>query len=197
MFKYIRKYLIIAIATILPFSLVADDQSSPTIDPLRLMLLKELAKAEDAQVARHAESAVWQYWFSLSPTLKVREMLDAGMERREAYDYDAAERYFDQVIESAPEYAEGYNQRAFVLFLRENYNDAQADLEKTLTLEPDHFGALSGLFHILRRQNRQKAALSVLRSAVSVHPWLNEHTLLPEAMWPKNYRDIHETGQKI
>ena len=62
---------------------------------------------------------------------------------------EAAEHHFDKVILSAPDYAEGYNQRAFIRFLREDYDNALADLEIVLELEPNHFGASSGLYHIL------------------------------------------------
>jgi len=160
-------------------------------------LFDALAGAKNAQVAQQAEAAIWEHWFNESPNQNVRASLDAGMERREAYDYEAAENHFDVVVKFAPDYAEGYNQRAFIRFLRENYEEAQADLEVVLSLEPDHFGAMSGLYHILQTQNRPKAALKMLRRAVAIHPWLNEHTLLPEAMWPDNYRKIHEPGQEI
>jgi len=163
----------------------------------KLKLFEALATAKNAQVARTAEGAIWEYWFDQSPTPNIRASLDAGMERREAYDYEAAENHFDLVVESAPDYAEGYNQRAFIRFLRENYEEAQADLEVVLSLEPDHFGAMSGMYHILQIQNRPKAAIKILQKAVAVHPWLNEHANLPKAMWPDNYRKIHEPGQEI
>jgi len=192
----IKKSLFIVLATslLLPlYSTVAysDEQSD------KLKLFEALASAKSAQVAKNAESAIWEYWFDQSPTPNVRASLDAGMERREAYDYEAAENHFDLVVTSAPDYAEGYNQRAFIRFLRENYEEAQADLEVVLSLEPDHFGAMSGMYHILQIQNRPKAAIKILQKAVKVHPWLNEHAALPKAMWPDNYRKIHEPGQEI
>lgn len=77
-------------------------------------------------------------------------------------------------------------------FLRENYSDARDDLEKALELESEHFGAMSGLFHILRIENRRQAALSILRQAVSLHPWIKERHGLPEEMWPEHYRQLHQ-----
>ena len=55
--------------------------------------------------------------------------LDTGRERREAYAYDEAEENLDKVVELAPDYHEGYNQRAFVRFLRENYEGSLPDNE--------------------------------------------------------------------
>jgi tetratricopeptide (TPR) repeat protein len=166
-------------------------------DPEKALLFERLANAETEQESRIAEGAVWRFWFDQSPTPEIRTLLDAGMERRQAYDYEAAENHLDKVVEIATDYAEGYNQRAFVRFLRENYSDAQADLEIVLELEPDHFGALSGLYLILSRQDRQKVALKMLQKAVDIHPWLNERSALPRALWSDKYRDIHEQGLEI
>jgi len=189
--------LLITIAVLLSFSVDANSDESSTFDTERKTLFEALSHAENEQQGRIAEGDIWRFWFDQSPTEDVRKALDAGMERREAYDFEAAENFLDTVVESAPAYAEGYNQRAFVRFLREKYDAAQEDLEKTLELEPDHFGAMSGLFHILRRQNRQTAALSLLQKAVGIHPWLKERSALPQSMWPESYREIHKPGQEI
>jgi len=189
---------VLAITTMLSVSpAIANSDEHSSNDAEKRMLFDALANAESEQAGRVAESAIWQFWFDQSPTASVRSSLDAGMERREAYDFEAAENHLDKVVESAPDYAEGYNQRAFVRFLQENYEDAQTDLETALVLEPEHFGAMSGLFHILRIQNRQKAAMGLLKKAVVLHPWLQERSALPKEQWPKSYRDIHEPGQEI
>jgi len=139
-------------------------------------LLDSLANADTELEGRTAEDAIWTHWFDQSPNADVRAALDAGIERRKAYDYEAAEEHLNQVVEMAPKYAEGYNQRAFVRFLRGEYSDSQTDLEQALELEPRHFGALAGLFHILRIQDRQDAAYSALKQAVTLHPWLKERS---------------------
>ena len=127
----------------------------------------------------------------------MRESLDAGIERREAYDFEAAEQHFDKVIELAPEYAEGYNQRAFIRFLRENFGEAESDLETVLKLTPDHFGAMAGMYQVMLRQDRQNVALKMLQQAVEIHPWIKERFGLPKSMWSKKYRDLHEPRQDI
>jgi len=168
----------------------ADDSSAEQIE--KAALFDKLRHASTETQGRAVEAQIWKFWFDQAPTPQAREALDAGMERREAYDFEAAENHMDKVVELAPSYAEGYNQRAFVRFLREKYSDARDDLEKALELESKHFGAMSGLFHVLRIENRRQAALSILRQAVSLHPWIKERHGLPEDMWPEHYRQLHE-----
>lgn len=175
----------------------AQSTSSSSVEEHKLSLFDDLANATSELEGKHIEDAIWNLWFDQSPTTQIRVWLDAGIERREAYDFEAAELHLDKVVESAPEYAEGHNQRAFIRFLRENFVEAKVDLEKALELEPNHFGAMSGLFHVYFRQGEQDKAMEMLQKAVLVHPWLKERSALPKAWWPERYRRIHTPGQDI
>lgn len=189
-------FLSLLVALTMPIGYVSAEENS-SIESKNSTLFDNLLGAKTEQDGRIAEDAVWQFWFSRSPTAEIRAHLDAGIERREAYDFEAAEAHFDKVVQLAPSYAEGFNQRAFIRFLRQNYDEAKIDLEIVLTLEPKHFGALSGLYHILLIQNKRDEALSMLRRAVEIHPWLKERSLLPKAMWPRQYRNLHAPGTDI
>lgn len=159
-----------------------------TLNPL----FEALRAAPNEAAGREREAHIWEYWFDQAPNAEVRAALDAGIERREAYDYAAAEAHFDRVIEAAPDYAEGYNQRAFIRFLRDNIEASAQDLEKALALEPRHFGALAGHYHVLMRQGRTEVALRQLQQAVSLHPWIQERGALPQELWPEPYRSLRE-----
>jgi len=160
-------------------------------------LLSLLTVAESEQQGRKIESQLWEYWFSQSPTTAARKLLDDGRKRREIYDYAGAEQILNKLVESEPDYAEGYNQRAFVRFLREDFVGALEDLEITLQMKPWHFGALAGMHHVLRFQNRPGAAFDTLRQAVEIHPWIQERGALPKELWPENYRRIHGLDREI
>ena len=164
---------------------------------VRDALFEQLASAATEREGREVESAVWNFWLDQAPDGDLRALMDQGMDRVRVYDFEQAEQMYSQVIEAAPDYAEAYNQRAFVRFLRENYASSLTDLERTLQLEPKHFGALAGLYHILIRQNRTKAAFGAIQEAVTIHPWLKERHVLPEALWPDAYRKLHEPGTEI
>lgn len=172
-----------------------DDGS--TANEQQVLLLDALANAPTQLDGGIAEDAVWQFWFDQSPTPQARELLDAAIERREAYDFEAAEEILTKLIEMAPDFAEGYNQRAFIRFLRERFDESKSDLEKTLSMNPDHFGAWAGLYHIYSRGGEQSKAFDMLQKAVTIHPWLKERSGLPETMWPEAYRKIHEAEGSI
>lgn len=200
MFNLIQniKTAFLALAISLPlFAVLAYSDDYNAIEAEEQFLFNNLYLAENEQQGRIAEDAIWQFWFDQSPTTAVRANLDAGIERREAYDFETAEFYFDKVIQAAPNYPEGYNQRAFIRFLRENYDNAKTDLNTVLKLEPNHFGALSGMYHILQRQNRRDSAMSMLVRAVEVHPWIKERSALPEDLWPEHYRRLHTPQTEI
>lgn len=76
----------------------------------------------------------------------------------------------DQVIVLAPDYAEGWNRRATVYFLLNEYGKSISDIERTLALESRHFGALAGLAGILSRLGREKEALETWYKVLAIYP---------------------------
>ena len=97
---------------------------------------------------------------------------------RGEYNYQGAREVLDKVVAEAPDYPEGWNQRAFILFLQGDYEASLADIKRVLELEPRHFGALSGQAMIYITQGRAELAQKTLRDAVNVHPYLKERALL-------------------
>jgi Flp pilus assembly protein TadD len=59
-----------------------------------------------------------------------------------------------------------------VHFLRDDYPKAIADIERTLAVEPRHFGALSGLGTIMRDIGDKDRALTAYRRALEIDPHL-------------------------
>lgn len=78
----------------------------------------------------------------------------------------------DHVVMLAPKFAEGWNRRATVFYMQEEFGKSLADIERTLALEPRHWGAMSGLGMIQRRLGEDEAALSTFRQALDLHPGL-------------------------
>jgi tetratricopeptide (TPR) repeat protein len=105
-------------------------------------------------------------------------MLDQGMMARSSYDFLRALDRFGALVAYCPHYAEGYNQRAFVNYMRGDYAKALPDLERALELNPLHVGALSGRALTLMALGEEAEGQKALREALEVNPWLAERHLL-------------------
>ena len=144
---------------------------------VRAPLMAALAKAPDEASAKVIADQIWRIW-TTAPDEKAQALLDRGMERREAYDFEEAEKVLDALIAYCPDYVEGYNQRAFIRFLRENYDSSLEDLDLVLEKMPDHFAAMSGKALVLMSQGRMELGQKVLREALALNPWLKERGML-------------------
>jgi tetratricopeptide (TPR) repeat protein len=80
----------------------------------------------------------------------------------------------DRVIETAPNYAEGWNRRATLNYMVGRYAESVRDIHETLKREPRHFGALSGLGMIYMARKNWGAALKAFEKAAEVNPWLKD-----------------------
>lgn len=145
----------------------------------RKLLFSDLLAAKSEGDARAAEEKIWRFWMQ-GPNEDVSIRLAKAMERRRTYDFAGALEILNQVVKDAPEWAEVWNQRAFVYFLREEYDKSLADTDKAIALEPKHFGALAGKARILMGQGRVRIGQKVLRDAIKIHPFLRERSMLIE-----------------
>ncbi|WP_417669902.1 tetratricopeptide repeat protein [Roseibium sp.] len=161
-------------------SALADD--SNTLDDL----FAALKAAQEETAAREIEHQIWQHWLDSSPDAETRQLIDKAMSRREQYDFEGARLLLNEAVEQSPGYSEVWNQRAFILFLQGDLDRALEDVDRTLELEPRHFGALSGRALILMQQGRMQLGQKALREAVEIHPFLKERHLL-----------IQPKGQKL
>jgi tetratricopeptide (TPR) repeat protein len=129
-------------------------------------------RAADPVRAARAAAALWQMWHR-SGRAELDALLGEGIEAMEAQRLTEAERVFTRLIETAPDFAEGWNKRATVRFLAKDYAGSIADCRETLSRNPNHFGALSGqaLCHLALTQYGEAAALC--RRALEVHPHLD------------------------
>jgi tetratricopeptide (TPR) repeat protein len=133
-------------------------------------LYAHLATAEDEAAAKRAEEAIQRLWsFSGSDTVAL--LMERGLVAAHAKNYDLALQLFDAVVELAPDFAEGWNQRAFVLYMKGDVQRSLGDLRRTLALDPSHFKALDGLSQILKEIGQKRAALQALRQLLDVHPF--------------------------
>ena len=150
---------------------------APDHEAERQALIETLRVAPDPGGAQVASTALWAIWTD-APDERSQEMLDRGMRRIAARDLSGATEALDALVAYCPDYAEGYNQRAFAAFLRGDLAGALPDLDRALELSPEHLGALSGRALTLIGLGRDAEGQQALREALRLNPWLAERALL-------------------
>ena len=154
--------------------LVSIPGSSALSDPIdaRLdALFSQLAAAETTRSAAGIEEQIWSVWLE-TDVAGVDTWMARGVDAMSIGDYPAALLAFDSIIAKAPDFAEGWNKRATLHFLMGAFDASVRDIDRTLALEPRHFGALSGLAMIREAQGHPFEALEALEQVTRVHPRL-------------------------
>jgi tetratricopeptide (TPR) repeat protein len=83
---------------------------------------------------------------------------------------DLAVEHFTALVDHAPDFAEGWNARATVLYQMGQFGPSMADIAQTLQLNPRHFGAMAGFAMILEDLGRPEQALEVHQAVKAIHP---------------------------
>lgn len=138
------------------------------LDRLFAELGREDATA-DASYWQAIEDEIWAIW-SQSGSATADYLLRRGQEALAAGDTGAAIEHLTALVETAPAFAEGWNARATAYYKAGLPGPALADIARVLTLEPRHFGALTGLGLILEEGGDKRGALGAFRAALAIHP---------------------------
>ena len=143
------------------------DQNDPRLD----RLFAVLHTSNDARELDVAQSLIWDIWITHKDhtvTRLMRRGIFAMANKRN----DEALQIFDELIAADPGYAEAWNKRATLYFRLGDIEKARADVERTLELEPRHFGALSGLGQIDLLRGDRDGALRAFEDALDTNPHL-------------------------
>jgi tetratricopeptide (TPR) repeat protein len=148
-----------------------DADSSEAAREAHLESLFETLADPDADSWERTQAQIYAAWNrSGSPSMDF--LAGRADEAVSEQDYDAALAFLDDLTRLAPDFAEGWNKRATVYFLQDEYGRSLGDIARVLALEPRHFGAYSGLGIILDRLGDKQGALEAYRRAVAIHPHL-------------------------
>ena len=141
-------------------------------DPRLNALFATLKSTKSDEEAEAAQRQIWQIWTE-HKNPEIERLMRQGIAAMSEDDQDGALDAFDAVVKSDRDFAEGWNKRATVEFSMGDYAASIADIERTLALEPRHFGALSGLGQIYLAMDRKDLALKAFRAALAIDPHLS------------------------
>ena len=132
-------------------------------------LFRSLKSTESLGRASVFESKIWHIWMEhYNP--EVESAMFQGVEAMKLKQFEQAFGHFSLLIKLAPDYAEGWNKRATVLYLMGRFKESEADVIRTLELEPRHFGALSGQGLISIALQDWTGAIYFLELALKINP---------------------------
>jgi len=146
---------------------LTQDQRQAELDDL----FGQLRRERKEKAAERIASRIWESWNN-SGSASIDAMMKWANDATKAEEYSVALDFLDRVTVLEPGYAEGWNKRATVHFLMKNYRKAMSDIERTLRLEPRHFGALVGMGSILKEAGRKERALGAYERALAVYPMM-------------------------
>ena len=154
-----------SIAWILSPAVAGATQNDPRLDGL----FEKLRTAANPGEAKIVELAIWQIW-SESGDPATDSLMDLGVTAMQDRNLSGALGLFNAITERSPNFAEGWNKRATVLYMMGAPHRAAEDVARVLSLEPRHFGALSGLGLIDMELHRNDEAIAAFQQALKLNP---------------------------
>ena len=164
--RVIFKILIVSISLLFASKIALADQNDPRLNNL----FKKLNETENQDEIRDLISDIWNIWYEVDDP-KVIEYFEKGIQAMNLRNYPLAIRFFNNLIEEDPNFAEGWNKRATVHFMMGNFDQSMQDIIKTLELEPRHFGALDGMGLIFIHQGQFQQAIDVYDKMLEIFPF--------------------------
>ena len=156
-----------------------------------LVALFELVHTDsDTAVRAKAEARIWSIWCSHDDPNAAHAMQRA-IAALGSGQLTEAGRLLDALIQRWPAWAEAWNKRATLRFVEQRDADSLDDIAQTLSLEPRHFGAVSGLAQICVRAGELTAAQIAFEHVLSISPYLEGARHAVEVLRKQAPRTLH------
>lgn len=165
--SHILKLIIAAILVIFLYPPLVAAQSATQAEELD-QLYSDLADAGETGWEQ-IEQEIWSNW-SHSGSSAMDLLLERGRASMQSGDLDAAIEHLTALTDHAPDFAEGWNARATAYYQAGLFGPSIQDIGRTLTLNPRHFGAISGLALIFEELGYENDALKAYREVLAIHP---------------------------
>ena len=148
-------------------------------------LFTQLKNTKNLSSAKVLEKKIWEIWL-VHPSddrrgYRLTELLTQGSRLMNIRQFNKAYEIFTQIITVEPDWAEAWNKRATVLYLMDQYQSSLDDIKITLTLEPRHFGALSGQALNYIELSQYEKAIRSYKDAQKIYPIMDgAKKMIPE-----------------
>ena len=142
-----------------------EESSSQALDTLFF----KLRNAKSLVEAQMVEQIIWSKWKKYKGP-RLSEKLELGIRQMHNKNLKKALVTFTKIIEEAPDFSEALNKRATTYFLLQEYQASLLDIKATLTLEPRHFGAISGMGLIFMKSGEYRRSLLMFRKVLEIYP---------------------------
>ena len=184
-----KKLLAILVLGLLFFSNVNAEERESELNNL----FKQLKNSE-ATKAIEIENKIWKIC-SIHPSndrrgYRLTELLAQGSFLMAKEELNKAYEIFSQIILVDPNWAEGWNKRATVLYLMGRYQDSLKDIDEVLKRESRHFGALSGQGLVQIKLGNYEKAIKSYQAVQNIYPSIRA----AKAMIPQLKKLIKDTA---
>ena len=123
----------------------------------------------DETVRNTAEQSIWKIW-ARSGDPNVDRLYARGIREMNEGSFARAISTFSEIIKLKPDFAEGWNKRATLYFMTEQYDKSLEDCDEVMKRNPYHFGALSGYGHIHVEFRLFEQAIEYFQRALKINP---------------------------
>jgi|SRR5579872_2590283 len=156
-----RKSILFAFCLLPQFAMAASSEEDK--------LFAELAKAGSPLEAQPIEAKL-NGFFKVSGSPSVDLLMSRAAAALQAADNDTARKLLDAVTHVAPDYAEGWRQRAQLQAAGGDDAGAMISLQKAVQLNPRHFRAMAELAGMLEDYGDKAGALKLYRRVLALDP---------------------------
>ena len=134
-----------------------------------VVALLNALRDDDETVRNTAEQSIWKIW-ARSGDPNVDRLYARGIREMNEGSFTRAISTFSEIIKLKPEFAEGWNKRATLYYMTEQYDKSLEDCDEVMKRNPYHFGALSGYGHIHVEFRLLDQAIEYFQRALKINP---------------------------
>lgn len=131
-------------------------------------LMDQLAQP-DAQDVQGLQDEIRRRW-ARSGSAAVDFLIERGDAALEQGNLIRAVEHFTAAIDHAPDFAEAWNGRAAAYYLQGEFGLSMSDIRVALALNPQHYGAMTGLALILEDVGDTSRAYAAYQMADALNP---------------------------